>query len=149
MPSIHSLRSTYFWMNVIRNSRMFDSCLLPVADLKFSKNRVFAWTDYLRKNIGKRSFSLFWLAIKHKLLFLFFWDYAATCFTNQTQTLIKCLRIIDGDKFWLEFTTHNTHHTFRFFFLLENVVIQNYNGCSKLTLIQKIEKPLSMRVLRG
>ena len=41
-------------------------------------------------------------------------------------------------------------HTPRFFFfffflLLENVVIQNDNGCSKLTLTQKIEKPLSMR----
>ena len=35
------------------------------------------------------------------------------------------------------------HHTPRIFLLLENVVIQNYNGCSKLTLIQKIEEPLS------
>ena len=42
------------------------------------------------------------------------------------------------------------HHTPRFFFffffflLLENVVIQNDNGCSKLTLTPKIEEPLSM-----
>ena len=42
------------------------------------------------------------------------------------------------------FTTHNTYHTLKVsFWLLENVVIQNYNGCSKLTLIQKIEEPLS------
>ena len=43
-------------------------------------------------------------------------------------------------------TTYNTHHTVRFFLWLENVVIPNYNKCSKLTLIQKIEEPLSTRV---
>ena len=42
------------------------------------------------------------------------------------------------------FTTHNTYHTPRFFLLLENVIIQNYNKCSKLTLTQKIEEPLSI-----
>ena len=48
------------------------------------------------------------------------------------------------------FATHNTHHTPRFFILfflrLENVVIPNYNKCSKLTFTQKIEEPLSTRV---
>ena len=44
------------------------------------------------------------------------------------------------------FNAHNTHHTPRFFLLLENVVIPNYNKCSKLTLTQKIEEPLSTRV---
>ena len=33
------------------------------------------------------------------------------------------------------------HHTTGFFFLrLENVIIPNYNKCSKLTLTQKIKK---------
>ena len=38
------------------------------------------------------------------------------------------------------------HHTPRFFLLLENVVILNFNKCSKLTLTQKIEEPLSTRL---
>ena len=43
------------------------------------------------------------------------------------------------------FIAHNTHHTlsFFFFFKLENIVVPNYNKCSKLTLTQKIEEPLS------
>ena len=44
------------------------------------------------------------------------------------------------------FTANNTHHTPRFFLWLENVIILNYNKCSKLTLIQKIKEPLSTRV---
>ena len=44
------------------------------------------------------------------------------------------------------FNAHNTHHTPRFFLWLENVVIPNYNKCSKLTCTQKIEDPLSTRV---
>ena len=35
---------------------------------------------------------------------------------------------------------------FFFFILLKNVIIPNYNKYSKLTLTQKIEKSLSMRV---
>ena len=38
------------------------------------------------------------------------------------------------------FIAHNTHHTLRFIYLflwLKNVVIPNYNKCSKLTLTQK------------
>ena len=38
------------------------------------------------------------------------------------------------------------HHTLDFFFELKNVVIPHYNKCSKLTLIQKIEEPLSTRM---
>ena len=41
------------------------------------------------------------------------------------------------------FSTHDTHHTPKFFLLLENVIILNYNKCSKLILTQKIEEPLS------
>ena len=37
------------------------------------------------------------------------------------------------------------HHTPKFFLWLENIVISNYNKCSKLT-FKKIEEPLSMRV---
>ena len=42
------------------------------------------------------------------------------------------------------FTTHDTHHTpsfflfFIFYYRLENVVISNYNKCSKLTFTQKV-----------
>ena len=48
------------------------------------------------------------------------------------------MSIMCGEKFF--------HHTLRFFLLLENVVIPNYNKCSKLTLTQKIEEPLSTHV---
>ena len=46
------------------------------------------------------------------------------------------------------FTTHNTYHTLKVsFWLLENVVIQNYNGYFKLTLTtpppKKKKNPLS------
>ena len=41
------------------------------------------------------------------------------------------------------FSTHDTHHTPRFFLLLENVIIPNYNKYSKLTLTKKIEESLS------
>ena len=39
-----------------------------------------------------------------------------------------------------------SHPEFFFFFLLKNVIIPNYNKYSKLTLTQKIEDSLSMRV---
>ena len=35
LPSIHSLRSTYLWVNVIRDLRVFDSCLLLWLTLRF------------------------------------------------------------------------------------------------------------------
>ena len=35
------------------------------------------------------------------------------------------------------FTAHNTHHTLGFFSWLKNVVIPNYNKCSKLIFIKK------------
>ena len=38
------------------------------------------------------------------------------------------------------------HHTPRFFFVLEKCSNPKYNKCSKLTLTQKIEEPLSTRV---
>ena len=38
------------------------------------------------------------------------------------------------------------HHTARFFLWLENVAIPNYNKYSKLTLTQKIKKPMSTRL---
>ena len=61
---------SFGWMWLIRDLRVFNSYLLPVADLEISKRRVCAWTAYSRKDIGNGSFFLFWLTIKHKLFFL-------------------------------------------------------------------------------
>ena len=69
LSSIHNLRITYPWVDVIRDSKVFDDCLLPATDLKISNKRLCAWTGYLRKDIGKASFYLFWLVSKKFLFF--------------------------------------------------------------------------------
>ena len=43
------------------------------------------------------------------------------------------------------FTTHNTRQTPRFFFVIWNVVILNYNKYSRLTITQKIKEALNTR----
>ena len=56
LSSIHNLRITYPWVDVIRDSKVFDDCLLLAIDLKISNKRPCAWTSCLRKDIGKASF---------------------------------------------------------------------------------------------
>ena len=41
---------------------------------------------------------------------------------------------------------HNTHHILRIFFVIENVVILNYNICKLLKLTQKMKESLNTRV---
>ena len=48
-PSIHNLRRTYPWVNVIRDSRVFDGGLLSMVDFKISKRFVLEltpWKEY-------------------------------------------------------------------------------------------------------
>ena len=71
LSSIHNLRITYPWVDVIRNSKVFDDCLLPTTNLKISNKRLCAWTGCLRKDIGKASFYLFWHVSKKFLCFFF------------------------------------------------------------------------------
>ena len=55
MPSICNLRSTNPWVNVIRDSRVFDDGLLPIFDFEISNRRICTWTGYLKKDISKNS----------------------------------------------------------------------------------------------
>ena len=48
-----------------------------------------------------------------------------------------------------EIIVHDNAVLFFKIFLLENVVIPNYNQCFKLILTHKIEQPLRTRVLRS
>ena len=66
---IYNLRITYPWMNINKNSRMFDGCLLLVTDLEISNKRLCAWTGCIRKDIGKASFLLVLVCFQKFYLF--------------------------------------------------------------------------------